>query len=125
MFRAHDAVLAISGAAAQTRTRAWPRTSANGVLRGASRSPFSARLSSDSSFRRKACVLLHKHRSAFDHADDADAFASHTRLEVIPGRPPNLIEPGSISTEGVAEVPIANSHKILSIGTPTGLIRSG
>jgi branched-chain amino acid transport system substrate-binding protein len=34
------------------------------------------------------------------------------------GTKPDLIEPGSISTEGVVEVPIAASAKILSIGTP-------
>ena len=34
------------------------------------------------------------------------------------GAKPNLIEPGSISSEGVAEVPIAAAAKILSVGTP-------
>jgi branched-chain amino acid transport system substrate-binding protein len=34
------------------------------------------------------------------------------------GSKPNLIEPGSISSEGVVEVPIAAAAKILSIGTP-------
>lgn len=34
------------------------------------------------------------------------------------GPKPGMIAPGSISTEGVAEVPIANAAKIVSIGTP-------
>jgi branched-chain amino acid transport system substrate-binding protein len=34
------------------------------------------------------------------------------------GSKPDVIEPGSISTEGVIEVPIAAAAKILSIGTP-------
>jgi branched-chain amino acid transport system substrate-binding protein len=34
------------------------------------------------------------------------------------GTKPDLIEPGSISSEGVVEVPIAAAAKILSIGTP-------
>jgi branched-chain amino acid transport system substrate-binding protein len=34
------------------------------------------------------------------------------------GPKPDVIEPGSISTEGVIEVPIAAAAKILSIGTP-------
>jgi branched-chain amino acid transport system substrate-binding protein len=34
------------------------------------------------------------------------------------GPKPNMIAPGSISTEGVAEVPVANAANIVSIGTP-------
>ncbi len=53
-----------------------------------------------------------------DNGGNPTTAASQLSQRLSSGTPPNLIEPGSISTEGVAEVPIASAHKIISIGTP-------
>jgi branched-chain amino acid transport system substrate-binding protein len=53
-----------------------------------------------------------------DNGGNPTTAASQLSQRLSSGTKPNLIEPGSISTEGVAEVPIASAHKIISIGTP-------
>jgi branched-chain amino acid transport system substrate-binding protein len=53
-----------------------------------------------------------------DNGGNPTTAASKLAQRLSSGTLPNLVEPGSISTEGVAEVPIANAHKVLSIGTP-------
>ncbi len=53
-----------------------------------------------------------------DNGGNPTTAASKLSQRLGSGTKPNLIEPGSISTEGVAEVPIATANKILSIGTP-------
>ncbi len=53
-----------------------------------------------------------------DNGGNPTTAASQLSQRLSSGTKPNLIEPGSISTEGVAEVPISSAHKIISIGTP-------
>jgi branched-chain amino acid transport system substrate-binding protein len=53
-----------------------------------------------------------------DNEGNPTTAASLLEQRLSSGTKPDMIEPGSISSEGVIEVPIANSAKILSIGTP-------
>lgn len=53
-----------------------------------------------------------------DNQGNPSTAATILEQRLASGAKPNVIEPGSISTEGVVEVPIANAAKVLSIGTP-------
>jgi branched-chain amino acid transport system substrate-binding protein len=53
-----------------------------------------------------------------DNQGNPTTAATLLEQKLASGTKPDVIEPGSISTEGVVEVPIANAAKILSIGTP-------
>jgi branched-chain amino acid transport system substrate-binding protein len=53
-----------------------------------------------------------------DNQGNPTTAATILEQRLASGAKPDVIEPGSISTEGVVEVPIANAAKILSIGTP-------
>jgi len=53
-----------------------------------------------------------------DNQGNPTTAATLLEQKLASGTKPNVIEPGSISTEGVVEVPIANAAKVLSIGTP-------
>jgi branched-chain amino acid transport system substrate-binding protein len=53
-----------------------------------------------------------------DNQGNPNTAATQLTQRLSSGTKPDLIIPGSISTEGVVEVPIANAAKILSIGTP-------
>ena len=53
-----------------------------------------------------------------DNQGNPSTAATLLEQKLASGTKPDVIEPGSISTEGVVEVPIANAAKVLSIGTP-------
>jgi branched-chain amino acid transport system substrate-binding protein len=53
-----------------------------------------------------------------DNQGNPTTAATLLEQRLASGTKPNMIEPGSISSEGVVEVPIAAAAKILSIGTP-------
>jgi branched-chain amino acid transport system substrate-binding protein len=53
-----------------------------------------------------------------DNQGNPSTAATLLEQKLESGTKPDVIEPGSISTEGVVEVPIANAAKVLSIGTP-------
>jgi branched-chain amino acid transport system substrate-binding protein len=53
-----------------------------------------------------------------DNQGNPNTAATLLEQRLSSGAKPDMIEPGSISSEGVIEVPIANAAKILSIGTP-------
>jgi branched-chain amino acid transport system substrate-binding protein len=64
-------------------------------------------------------ILGHKVKvEVLDNQGNPNTAATQLEQRLSSGTKPDMIEPGSISTEGVVEVPIANSAKILSIGTP-------
>jgi branched-chain amino acid transport system substrate-binding protein len=64
-------------------------------------------------------ILGHKVKvEVLDNQGNPSTAATLLEQRLSSGPKPDMIEPGSISTEGVVEVPIANSAKILSIGTP-------
>jgi branched-chain amino acid transport system substrate-binding protein len=56
-----------------------------------------------------------------DNQGNPNTAATLLEQRLSSGTKPDMIEPGSISTEGVVEVPIANAAKIISIGTPNDL----
>jgi branched-chain amino acid transport system substrate-binding protein len=64
-------------------------------------------------------ILGHKvHVEVLNNQGNPSTAAQLLEQRLGSGTKPDLIEPGSDSTEGVAEVPIAAAAKILSIGTP-------
>jgi branched-chain amino acid transport system substrate-binding protein len=64
-------------------------------------------------------ILGHKVEvDVLDNQGNPNTAATLLEQRLSSGPKPDMIEPGSISTEGVVEVPIANAAKILSIGTP-------
>jgi branched-chain amino acid transport system substrate-binding protein len=64
-------------------------------------------------------ILGHKVKvEVLDNQGNPSTAASLLEQRLGSGPKPDMIEPGSISSEGVIEVPIANAAKILSIGTP-------
>jgi branched-chain amino acid transport system substrate-binding protein len=64
-------------------------------------------------------ILGHKVKvEVLDNQGNPSTAATLLEQRLGSGPKPDMIEPGSISSEGVIEVPIANAAKILSIGTP-------
>jgi branched-chain amino acid transport system substrate-binding protein len=64
-------------------------------------------------------ILGHKVEvQVLDNQGNPTTAAQLLEQRLASGTKPDLIEPGSISSEGVIEVPIAAAAKILSIGTP-------
>jgi branched-chain amino acid transport system substrate-binding protein len=64
-------------------------------------------------------ILGHKVKvEVLDNQGNPNTAATLLEQRLGSGSKPDMIEPGSISSEGVIEVPIANAAKILSIGTP-------
>lgn len=64
-------------------------------------------------------ILGHKVKvEVLDNQGNPNTAATLLEQRLSSGPKPDMIEPGSISTEGVVEVPIADAAKILSIGTP-------
>jgi branched-chain amino acid transport system substrate-binding protein len=64
-------------------------------------------------------ILGHKVKvEVLDNQGNPNTAATLLEQRLGSGPKPDMIEPGSISSEGVIEVPIANAAKILSIGTP-------
>ena len=64
-------------------------------------------------------ILGHKVEvQVLDNQGNPTTAATLLNQRLASGTKPDLIEPGSISSEGVVEVPIAAAAKILSIGTP-------
>jgi branched-chain amino acid transport system substrate-binding protein len=64
-------------------------------------------------------ILGHKVKvTVLDNDGNPTTAATLLEQNLSSGKKPDMIEPGSISTEGVVEVPIANAAKVLSIGTP-------
>jgi branched-chain amino acid transport system substrate-binding protein len=64
-------------------------------------------------------ILGHKVKiEVLDNQGNPTTAAQLLEQRLASGQRPDIIEPGSISTEGVIEVPIAAAAKILSIGTP-------
>jgi branched-chain amino acid transport system substrate-binding protein len=64
-------------------------------------------------------ILGHKVKvDVLDNQGNPSTAAMLLEQRLASGAKPDMIVPGSISTEGVVEVPIAAAAKILSIGTP-------
>lgn len=64
-------------------------------------------------------ILGHKVKvDVLNNQGNPSTAATLLEQRLASGPKPDVIEPGSISTEGVIEVPIAAAAKILSIGTP-------
>jgi branched-chain amino acid transport system substrate-binding protein len=64
-------------------------------------------------------ILGHKVKvEVLNNQGNPSTAASLLEQRLSSGAKPDMIEPGSISTEGVVEVPIASAAGILSVGTP-------